>query len=794
MQKRQRFSQRTTSIAGTPYLEIIAYDTLGRPASQRDAAGYTLTSHYSTAGYVQSLSDSRVNGTVYEMLSMNARGQALQDRRGANANLLGTMSYDAPTGRPLAVCAGAACALQDLSYSFDKVGNLTQRARAISTQPTIEAASYDALNRLTAAALTEIQGVVQIPPAVTTSVGYDKLGNVCNNSGINYSYAGRAGCPNHGSAGSPHAVTSRVGVVSYTYDADGNFATGSGGRAMAWNALNQMTRVAAGTTQTTFDYAPNGARFRRVDNGATTTYTIGNVEIVKVPGSTEYRRYLGGVAIDYLRSVGGNETRYVFSDHLGSPSVFANPSGAQLEAQSFNALGNRRDASNWQTLIGPMASTTHGFTGHEHVDALNVIHMNGRVYDPQIGRMLQPDPLADGTNQGLNRYTYVVNNPLSLTDPSGYFSWGGFLQGVAVIAITVYTGGAAAGYWSFFGASITAGSAAAYGVAALGGFAAGTIASGSVQGGLYGAFSGVLFAGIGSGFQQAGWAQDLSTTGVMGSGLNGIGFSARVLASGVAGGVVSDLQGGKFGNGFISAGASSAVSPYVESIGNTPGQVIAAAAVGGTISVIAGGKFANGAMTGAFQQAFEEVANGARQGEGGRWLTPAGMPTDLNSYNTFDTNGILGGSEANFQKLANLQQYPEYYNPSHGILADLLESFGQKFFGWSGDPLAQGFAEGLAGIDHPFTVIAHSQGVMTVVDAAAYYGLPTNGNTFDMRSGASSYFAASSALGPSMQWSMPYGDIANLYSGTLNPIRWASGIHDVLCAACTHTANGITGH
>ena len=174
-----------TSIAGTPYLEIIAYDILGRPSSQRDAAGYTLTSHYSTAGYVQSLSDSRINGTVYEMLSMNARGQALQDRRGANANLLGTMSYDAPTGRPLAVCAGAACALQDLSYSFDKVGNLTQRARAISTQPTIEAASYDALNRLTAAALTEIQGVVQIPPAVTTSVGYDKLGNVCNNSGIN---------------------------------------------------------------------------------------------------------------------------------------------------------------------------------------------------------------------------------------------------------------------------------------------------------------------------------------------------------------------------------------------------------------------------------------------------------------------------------------------------------------------------------------------------------------------------------------------------------------------------------
>ena len=85
MQKRQRFSQRTTSIAGTPYLEIMAYDTLGRPASQRDAAGYTLTSHYSTAGYVQSLSDSRVNGTVYEILSVDARGQTLQDRESSKS-------------------------------------------------------------------------------------------------------------------------------------------------------------------------------------------------------------------------------------------------------------------------------------------------------------------------------------------------------------------------------------------------------------------------------------------------------------------------------------------------------------------------------------------------------------------------------------------------------------------------------------------------------------------------------------------------------------------------------------
>ncbi len=50
--------------------------------------------------------------------------------------------------------------------------------------------------------------------------------------------------------------------------------------------------------------------------------------------------------------------------------------------------------------------------------------MNGRIYDPTIGRFLSADPLiqAPGNLQSFNRYTYVMNNPLGYTDPSGY-SW-----------------------------------------------------------------------------------------------------------------------------------------------------------------------------------------------------------------------------------------------------------------------------------------------------------------------------------------------------------------------------------
>ena len=68
------------------------------------------------------------------------------------------------------------------------------------------------------------------------------------------------------------------------------------------------------------------------------------------------------------------------------------------------------------------ATTHHGYTGHEHLDSLGLIHMNGRVYDPALGRFTQADPyIQDPTNsQSLNRYSYVENNPLKYTDPSGY--------------------------------------------------------------------------------------------------------------------------------------------------------------------------------------------------------------------------------------------------------------------------------------------------------------------------------------------------------------------------------------
>ncbi|AOE49634.1 RHS repeat-associated core domain-containing protein [Kangiella sediminilitoris] len=66
--------------------------------------------------------------------------------------------------------------------------------------------------------------------------------------------------------------------------------------------------------------------------------------------------------------------------------------------------------------------TNRGFTDHEHLDDAELIHMNGRAYDYNLGRFLSVDPFiqAPGNSQSMNPYSYIMNNPLSGTDPSGY--------------------------------------------------------------------------------------------------------------------------------------------------------------------------------------------------------------------------------------------------------------------------------------------------------------------------------------------------------------------------------------
>ena len=85
--------------------------------------------------------------------------------------------------------------------------------------------------------------------------------------------------------------------------------------------------------------------------------------------------------------------------------------------------GRRRNPSDWSYNNVPTSYIfDRGYTGHQQMDVFGLINMNGRLYDPFLGRMLSPDPFvqAPGNSQNYNRYSYALNNPLKFTDPTGY--------------------------------------------------------------------------------------------------------------------------------------------------------------------------------------------------------------------------------------------------------------------------------------------------------------------------------------------------------------------------------------
>ena len=158
-----------------------------------------------------------------------------------------------------------------------------------------------------------------------------------------------------------------------------------------------------------------------------------------------YRHEIGDVSV-VLRAVTGQATTrdvaYKTTDRLGSPLGILDKTGQFRQRSESGAMNNTNTQLNFspfgaareptfqpRATTGEMPgrlnltpSTRLGFTGHEHLDSLGLIHMNGRVYDHRLGRFLSVDPFIQfpANSQSLNPYSYIMNNPMAGTDPSGY--------------------------------------------------------------------------------------------------------------------------------------------------------------------------------------------------------------------------------------------------------------------------------------------------------------------------------------------------------------------------------------
>ncbi len=376
------------------------------------------------------------------------------------SGLTTTRTYRDTDGVLTAINTGSG-SIQNMGFNFDGLGNLTSR----SDIGVSEGYGYDNLNRLK----TRNGGTI---------ANYQDNGNINSKTEV----GGSTVTIDNYDATRPHAVwkyTFNGQQTTITYNGNGDLLTRSGGGttwSMNWTGFDKPRWMAktTGSTVAGSEFHYNAARSRvmqlefdsmsagaplhyarkrtyalgstlelnynnAINTGSGQSWTLDTVRIY-VPGpdgiigAREFRpaELVGGVPTPR------EKTLVYHYDHLGSITAITNfgsntiavTGSNQAGRYSEDAWGQRRNPTSWSGA--PVASATddggsdsltpRGFTGHEMLDDLGLVHMNGRIYDPLLGRFLSADVAVQfpGSLQNYNRYSYLANNPLSGTDPSGF--------------------------------------------------------------------------------------------------------------------------------------------------------------------------------------------------------------------------------------------------------------------------------------------------------------------------------------------------------------------------------------
>lgn len=390
-------SQLTESITGDQsFTTSFTYDGWNNLDTVTYPSGFWIKNHY-TNGYLTTIKKPD-NSVIWELDSINALGQPVQCSLGPNS-LLQKFSYD---------YYGNVIQKKIMNmvqqFSYDPVnGNLLQRSikRRLMDWKT-ETFGYDSRSRLDTS-------VVQDMPAV--NISYDSRGNITHKSGIgDYSYNG--------------TKINRLDNIS----ADSLYSP-LAGQVITYTSENLSSSIAQEPYYLQFLYGPSGQRIKTV---------------LKEDGDTIKTKYF---SLDYEKEITASGVRnlhYIYSpygleavmitqdatenlyltetDNLGSIISLLDEEGSYVEKYLYDAWGRRRNPTDWSYDNIPTTTLIDlGYTGHEHLDKFGLINMNGRMYDPYIGRFLSVDPIIQftGNSQSFNGYGYCLNNPLKYTDPSG---------------------------------------------------------------------------------------------------------------------------------------------------------------------------------------------------------------------------------------------------------------------------------------------------------------------------------------------------------------------------------------
>ena len=499
------------------YWQALSHDTVGRVSSERTGDGWRTGYRYHTGnGYLQEI---------------RARDEDDRDMR-------------------------------HLVYDYDEADNLMVRSDHV--RQIAEYFGYDGLDRVTTSVILDENDYDD--HGRISFYRYDELGNMAFSSDAgDYVYAGDA----------PHAAVS-IGDGDYEYDASGNLVSAPGFTA-GWFSFNKPAFLERhGGNRIEFAYDANGNRVsKRVPGGGTTHYHGKLYErTLAADGTVEHRYYVyAGERLVAMRYDGENGSRvsrrlrYLHHDALGSVDTLSDDAGVAVARLGYTPFGER-------SVVGGQGApmlVNRGFTGHEHLDEVGLVHMNGRIYDPRVGRFLSPDPYVPSplSVQSYNRYSYALNNPMRFTDPSGFFLkkvFKGIKRLVKKTArfirrnfrvIAAVAAGYYAGVWASNAVLKSAVSklvwspggmwSGAYMSAYNGALAHGALVGGAVSGGLSSALTGgnlrAVLANAAGG----------SVLGKIGAGAGGRWNARRTLSSAVVNGATAAAAGGSFRGAALSS-------------------------------------------------------------------------------------------------------------------------------------------------------------------------------------------------------------------------------------------------
>ena len=439
------------------YARTYGWDTYGRLSTVEHPSGVTVKRDYNAQGYLSQLKDNGTSKALVTYKTMDAYGNVEREELGSGATV--TRTFDAASGRLETLkVAKSSTTLQDNAYDWRSDGLLASRTAkaagsgALARGRREETFTRDALGRLTKAQ-TKL-GSSNSSVSRTLDYSHDGLGNLTRKPGVS-SWTHES----NGPRGRKRLTAATVGgeAVGLSYDEAGrvkqydratsaDLHIGRDGRGLA-------TKVVAGTglsdtsptAREEFAHGPDGAVYLRTStwDDAGTQRT----EVARVFGPYEKRtrtsggstttvertRLGGGVVHVKVTPATGSATEryeYLHGDQLGSLESASGATGTERGAFAWGPYGSRRkadwtgalDAAGIKTVADAQDQDARdGFTGHQQLDRIGLVHMRGRLYDPALGRFLSPDPVvADaGDGQGWNAYAYARNAPLSWVDPDG---------------------------------------------------------------------------------------------------------------------------------------------------------------------------------------------------------------------------------------------------------------------------------------------------------------------------------------------------------------------------------------